>query len=911
MKLIEVEKKLMMPFNGYGSYLIRESEINPGDYSLSVRDTERIRHYKISKLLNGTFFVTRRVTFETLQDLVTYYQQQADGLCTNLIKPCAPSEEDEWEIDRRQIRLIKRLAHYNKLAEVWEGLWNGTTPVAVNTLKPGTIAVNDFFQTANLMKKIQHQNIIQLYGVCTKEEPVYIVTEFMKHKSLLEYLRGEGRSTKLPQLIDMASQVAAGMAYLEEQNIIHEDLAARNILVGENLICKVAKFELARIIDEDFYEAPSGAKFPIKWAAPETAMYNRFTIKSDVWSFGIVLYEIITYGRFPYPGKTNMEVLEVLQQGYRMPQPPGCPGKLYNIMLACWQEDPANRPTFETLQQLLEKFFTTEDGLSGQTFEEWEIDRRTIRIVRKLMSDEFVEAWEGLWNHTAVTPVVVKTPMLGGITIDEFLHTANLMKKIQHQNIIQLYGVCTKEDPLYIITEFMKHDSLLEYLHSDGRSQKLPQLIDMASQVAAGMAYLEEKNIIHKDLAARSILVGENLICKVAKLELARIIYKDFYEAPRAKFPIKWAALETNLYKRFTTRSNVWSFGIVLYEIITYGRFPYPGKTNMEVLEVLQQGYRMPQPPGCPDKLYNIMLACWQKEPANRPTFETLQWLLEEFFTTKDGVSGQAFEEWEIDRRAIRLVRKLMSNEFVEAWEGLWYHTAVTPVVVKTPKLGEIAINDTANLMRNIQHQNIVQLYGVCTKEEPVYIVTEFMKHKSLLDYLCGEGRSTKLPQLIDMASQVAAGMAYLDEQNIIHKDLAARSILVGERLKCKVANFELARKASEGICEAEESNRHAVKWAAPEVLLQNRFSIKSDVWSFGIVLYETVTYGHPPYTGMSNNQTVVALEQGYRMPQPPGCPDWLYKIMLDCWQEEPEKRPTFETLQLLLEKFFTTEDAW
>ena len=404
----------MMPFNGYGSYLIRESEINPGDYSLSIRDTEQVRHYRIKQLDNGIFFVTRRVTFETLQDLVTYYQQQADGLCTNLIKPCALSEEDEWEIDRRPIRLFKRLTTYNEFAEVWEGLWNGTTPVAVKTLKPGTIAINDFLQTANLMKKIQHQNIIQLYGVCTKEEPVYIVTEFMKHKSLLEYLRGEGRSTELPQLIDMASQVAAGMAYLEEQNIIHEDLAARSILVGENLICKVAKFELARIIDEDFYEV---AKCPIKWAALETIFYTRLTTRSNVWSFGIFLYEIITYGRFPYPGMTNKQVVEALQQGYRMPQPPQCPYKLYNIMLACWQKEPANRPTFETLQWLLEEFFTTEDGLSGQAFEEREIDRRTIRLVRKLMSNEFAEAWEGLWNHTAVIPVVVKTPKLGEIAI--------------------------------------------------------------------------------------------------------------------------------------------------------------------------------------------------------------------------------------------------------------------------------------------------------------------------------------------------------------------------------------------------------------------------------------------------------------------------------------------------------------
>ena len=362
----------MMPFNGYGSYLVRDSETTRGDYSLSVRDTDRVRHYRIKQLEDGTFFVTRRIAFATIVDLVTYYQQQADGLCTNLITPCALSEKpqtagllrqanEEWEIDRRQIRLIRKLES-SEFVEVWEGLWNGTTSVAVKTPKPGKITINDILRTANLMMKIHHRHTIQLYAMCTKEEPVYIVTEFMKHNSLLEYLRGEGRSLKLPQLIDMASQVAAGMAYLEERDIVHRDLTARNILVGENLICKVANFEMAREIEEDIYEAHTGQMFAVKWTAPEAAMYNRFTIKSDVWSFGIVLYEIITYGRFPYPNMTNAQVLEKLQQGYRMPQPYGCPNNLYDIMLDCWREEPVGRPTFETLQWQLEEFFTTEDA---------------------------------------------------------------------------------------------------------------------------------------------------------------------------------------------------------------------------------------------------------------------------------------------------------------------------------------------------------------------------------------------------------------------------------------------------------------------------------------------------------------------------------------------------------------------
>lgn len=115
-------------------------------------------------------------------------------------------------------------------------------------------------------------------------------------------ISGKGRQLKLAQLIDMSAQIAAGMAYLESQNYIHRDLAARNVLVGDSNIVKIADFGLARLIKEDEYEARVGARFPIKWTAPEAANYSKFSIKSDVWSFGILLTELVTYGRIPYPG---------------------------------------------------------------------------------------------------------------------------------------------------------------------------------------------------------------------------------------------------------------------------------------------------------------------------------------------------------------------------------------------------------------------------------------------------------------------------------------------------------------------------------------------------------------------------------------------------------------------------------
>jgi fyn-related kinase len=362
----------MFPFNDCGSYLIRESENIPGGYALSVRDTRsQVQHYKIYRSEKQEFYITAHYMFKTLQDLVIHYQQQADGLCVNLKKPCAiiqgPTDVfgegiiDEWQTDRSSIRLVRKLKS-GEFTEVWEGMWNNTRiviPVAVKMLKPQRIvSAYDFLQSANLMKKLQHPNLVHLYALCSKEAPIFIITELMQHGSLLEYLHSEGESLKLPQLLEMAAQVAAGMAYLEEQNVIHRDLAARNIQVGEGIVCKVANFELAQVVDIDELAAIYKGGWAL-WAAPEVILYKKFSIKSDVWSFGIVLYEIITCGESPYPGMINA------RKHYRIDY--GWPEKLCDIIWHnCLCKCPNDRPTFATLQWKLEDLISSNYGDWGK-----------------------------------------------------------------------------------------------------------------------------------------------------------------------------------------------------------------------------------------------------------------------------------------------------------------------------------------------------------------------------------------------------------------------------------------------------------------------------------------------------------------------------------------------------------------
>ncbi|XP_076335508.1 tyrosine-protein kinase Src64B isoform X2 [Tachypleus tridentatus] len=372
----DAEKLLLLPSNPRGTFLIRNSEQTSGAYSLSVRDWEHqkgehVKHYKIKAMDNGGYYVTTRRTFPTLQDLIKYYSEAANGLCHKLTMPCpkpkpqvwdlSPETRDEWEISRNSLQLLKKLGSGN-FGEVWYGLWKGTTDVAIKTLKTGTMDPAAFLQEAAIMKKFRHEKLVSLYAVCSKEEPIYIVTEYMSNGSLLEYLRNkEGKDLKLPALIDMASQIASGMAYLESKQLIHRDLAARNILVGDQNVVKVADFGLARVIEDSEYTARQGAKFPIKWTAPEAALYGKFSIKSDVWSYGILLYELVTHGQVPYPGMQNREVIQEVERGYRMPKPTNfeCPDTVYSVMLQCWDGEPDRRPTFEFLFGYFDDYFVS------------------------------------------------------------------------------------------------------------------------------------------------------------------------------------------------------------------------------------------------------------------------------------------------------------------------------------------------------------------------------------------------------------------------------------------------------------------------------------------------------------------------------------------------------------------------
>ncbi|XP_076029716.1 tyrosine-protein kinase Btk29A isoform X5 [Oratosquilla oratoria] len=344
-----------------GCFVVRNSTTTTGMYTLSVyskQPTPQVKHYHI-KREGDLYYLSQSIKCRTIPDLIFKHKYNPGGLCTRLRSPpthgrqpptTAGISHDKWEIDPNELNLLEELGS-GQFGVVRHGKLK-CMDVAVKMMKEGTMSEEAFIEEAKVMTQLQHTNLVQLYGVCSRHRPIYIVTEYLRYGSLLLYLRQKEKHliTCSEQLLDMCLQVCEGMAYLEKQRFIHRDLAARNCLVGSQGVIKVGDFGLARYVVDDEYAGSGGAKFPIKWAAPEVLNYMRFSSKSDVWAFGVLMWEVFTCGRMPYGKLRNAEVVDRVQSGQVLERPTYCPETVYELMKLCWTHDVDRRPSFADMR---------------------------------------------------------------------------------------------------------------------------------------------------------------------------------------------------------------------------------------------------------------------------------------------------------------------------------------------------------------------------------------------------------------------------------------------------------------------------------------------------------------------------------------------------------------------------------
>ncbi|XP_030641448.1 ephrin type-B receptor 5 [Chanos chanos] len=245
--------------------------------------------------------------------------------------------------------------------------------VAVKTLRWG---VSDreravFLSEAGVLGQFDHPNVLKLEGVITRHPPERIITEFMENGPLDAFLRENEDQFSVLQLVGMVRGVGAGMRYLSERNFVHRDLAARNVLVNSNLVCKVSDFGLSRLmrgLDQNMptYTASLGSKIPVRWTAPEAFQHRKFSSASDVWSFGVLMWEVMSYGERPYWDMSNQEVMKAVVDQYRLPAPHNCPPALHALMLKCWQAERQDRPGFDSLLSSLDRLIRHPASLKAE-----------------------------------------------------------------------------------------------------------------------------------------------------------------------------------------------------------------------------------------------------------------------------------------------------------------------------------------------------------------------------------------------------------------------------------------------------------------------------------------------------------------------------------------------------------------
>ncbi|KAF4012964.1 hypothetical protein G4228_004402 [Cervus hanglu yarkandensis] len=332
------------------------------------------RHYHIKETMTSPkkYYLAEKHAFGSIPEIIEYHKHNAAGLVTRLRYPVstkgknAPTTAgfsyEKWEINPSELTFMRELGS-GLFGVVRLGKWRAQYKVAIKAIREGAMCEEDFIEEAKVMMKLTHPKLVQLYGVCTQQKPIYIVTEFMERGCLLNFLRQRQGHFSRDVLLSMCQDVCEGMEYLERNSFIHRDLAARNCLVNEAGIVKVSDFGMARYVLDDQYTSSSGAKFPVKWCPPEVFNYSRFSSKSDVWSFGVLMWEVFTEGRMPFEKNTNYEVVTMVTRGHRLHQPKLASRYVYEVMLRCWQEKPEGRPSFEDLLRTIDELVEC-----GETF---------------------------------------------------------------------------------------------------------------------------------------------------------------------------------------------------------------------------------------------------------------------------------------------------------------------------------------------------------------------------------------------------------------------------------------------------------------------------------------------------------------------------------------------------------------
>ncbi|KAM9345657.1 non-receptor tyrosine-protein kinase TYK2 [Symphorus nematophorus] len=506
-----------------------------------------------------------------------------------------------------------------------------------------------FFETASLMSQVSHSHLVFVHGVSVKGSENIMVEEFVEFGPLDVFLRREKTSVTPQWKFIVAKQLASALNYLETKRLVHGNVCAKNILVArrglEPDITPFVKLSdpgiaLSVLSREERLER-------IPWIAPEcvdsgTSIGNT----SDQWSFGATLLEICNNGDLPMSGSTLSEKERFYQQKGRLAEPSS--QELASFISMCLTYEPLERPSFRTvLRELTEIMIKNPDISPSEALPDKDpsiFHKRYLRKMRDLGEGHFGKVTLYLYdpaNDGTGEQVAVKALKQESGHVESWMKEIEILKSLYHSNIVKYKGCCTElgGQVVQLIMEYLPLGSLREYLPK--RKLGVPQCLMFAQQICQGMEYLHSKRYIHRDLAARNVLVENDSLVKIGDFGLTKYIPEgEIYYRVRehGDSPVFWYAIECLKENKFSFSSDIWSFGVTLYEILTRcDHRQYPPKkfgemmepthgqmTVMVLIKLLERNLRLPCPRDCPHEVKLIMEQCWAADPKDRPTFEFL-----------------------------------------------------------------------------------------------------------------------------------------------------------------------------------------------------------------------------------------------------------------------------------------------
>uniref|UniRef100_A0A672NBQ9 Tyrosine-protein kinase n=1 Tax=Sinocyclocheilus grahami TaxID=75366 RepID=A0A672NBQ9_SINGR len=523
-----------------------------------------------------------------------------------------------------------------------------------------------FFEAASLMSQISHKHLLLVYGISVHKSKNIMVQEFVKHGALDLYLK-RSTSVSVSWKLDVAKQLACALNFLEEKNIAHGNICAKNLLLAREGDPSADNSPFIKLSDPGISMALLGKDVVldrIPWVAPEVLDTLEIELECDKWSFGSTLWEIFNNGEAPLQGLDPIQKQQFYEHFSNLPALEWT--ELADLIIQCMQYQPELRPSCRSIIRQLNSLITSDYEILHATGTHPKSDGfcRRPNMFKKQQQDVFEERYLRCisilgkgnfgsvelcrydpWGDNTGDLVAVKELQSNKqATMADFQREIQTISSLHCDYIVKYKGICYSAGRLStkLVMEYLPYGSLIGYMEKHRQNVCTRRLLLFASQICKGMEYLQSMRYVHRDLAARNILVASDTLVKIADFGLTKIIPvdKEYYRVTQpGESPIFWYAPESVSELKFSHKSDVWSFGIVLHELFSYcdiSRNPkrvivYP--ENRKLCPEFDN-WRLPMPSQCPPKVHSIMMQCWEFNSEDRPSFSSLQDMFENSLVT-------------------------------------------------------------------------------------------------------------------------------------------------------------------------------------------------------------------------------------------------------------------------------------